>query len=58
MRRIKCQKGHEDGWITNEELVIDGNEVFGGQTIECRCNHLGCNEIKYIRFDITNVEEE
>jgi hypothetical protein len=51
---------HKDGWILKTEIVIsDGKSEFGNDDFHAEfvCNHLGCNEKKTFKFDITNVEE-
>ncbi len=51
---------HTDGWIPTEQFAIskDGSSLgFDEHTLQCKCNHLGCNETRKFKFDIVNVEE-
>ena len=48
---------HTDGWILSEEIVIDSRLENDNFIALFKCNHLGCEETKKYKFDITNVEE-
>jgi hypothetical protein len=53
---IKCEKCGQtsDGWIIAEEVCIGQDEV----SVKCKCNSLGCGNIKQIFLNIEEIAED
>ena len=53
---IKCKKGHNDGWIVEDEFLLD-ESMTESIYVTCRCNHLNCKEKKKFRFSMYDIKE-